>query len=72
LKDVAESVGGEVSEDIFMKVYEKAIGEGKNHEFLFIDLHKKPHHPIAFVNTLTRLSSQKTLIKMKKMNQLKK
>jgi len=48
LKDVAESVGGEVDSDTFMKVYEKAIGDGKNHEFLFIDLHKKPSHPSCF------------------------
>jgi hypothetical protein len=48
LKDIAESVGGEVDEDIFMKVYDKAIGDGKNHEFLFIDLHKKKEHPSCF------------------------
>ena len=48
LKDVAESVGGEVSEETFMKVYETAIGEGKNHEFLMIDLHKKKEHPSCF------------------------
>ena len=48
LKDVADSVGGEVDEETFIKVYEKAICEGKNHEFLFIDLHKKPHHPSCF------------------------
>ena len=48
LKDVAESVGGELDEDTFMKVYEKAICDGKDHEFLFIDLHKKPNHPSCF------------------------
>jgi hypothetical protein len=48
LKDVAESVAGEVSNDIFNKVYNQAIGEGNNHEFLFIDLHKKDSHPSMF------------------------
>ncbi len=48
LKDVADSVGGEISEDLFNKVYETAIGDGKNYEFLFIDLHKKKEHVSMF------------------------
>jgi hypothetical protein len=48
LDDVADSCGGEISKEQFIKVYEEAIGEGKNHEFLFIDLHKKPNHPSQF------------------------
>ena len=48
LKDVAESVGGEINEETFMKVYDEAIGEGKNYEFLLIDLHKKKEHPSMF------------------------
>jgi hypothetical protein len=43
LADVADSVGGEIDKDTFIKVYERAIGAGKNHEFLFIDLHPKKH-----------------------------
>jgi hypothetical protein len=43
LIDVADSVGGEIDKETFLKVYETAIGDGKNHEFLFVDLHpKKP------------------------------
>jgi hypothetical protein len=41
LEDVAESVAGEIDEETFYKVYEQAIGEGKNYEFLFIDFHPK-------------------------------
>ena len=48
LSDVAESVAGEISKETFMSVYNHAIGEGKNHEFLTIDLHKKPGHPSGF------------------------
>ena len=48
LKDVADSVGGEISEDLFNKVYDEAIGDGKNFEFLFIDLHKKKEHVSMF------------------------
>jgi hypothetical protein len=48
LKDVAESVAGEVSNDVFNKVYNQAIGDGNDHEFLFIDLHKKDNHPSMF------------------------
>lgn len=48
LKDIAESVAGEVSMDTFYKVYNQAIGDGKNHEFLFIDLNKKDTHPSMF------------------------
>ena len=48
LKDVAESVAGEVSSDIFNKVYNQAIGDGNDHEFLFIDLHPKKEHASMF------------------------
>ena len=48
LKDVADSVGGEISEDLFNKVYETAIGDGSNYPFLFIDLHKKKEHVSMF------------------------
>ena len=39
LKDIAESVSGEISEETFYKVYDTAIREP--YDFLFIDLHKK-------------------------------
>ncbi len=48
LKDLAESVAGEVDEDTFKKVYDLAIGDGSGHPFLFIDLHKKDTHPSMF------------------------
>lgn len=46
MKDVAESVSGEISEDIFNKVYDTAIREP--YDFLFIDLHPKKEHPSMF------------------------
>ena len=48
MKDVAESVSGEISEDIFNIVYDTAIGDGSDYPFLFIDLHKKKEHPSMF------------------------
>jgi hypothetical protein len=44
MKDVAESVSGEIDEELFNKVYDTAIGDGSNYPFLFIDLHKKKEH----------------------------
>ena len=41
LEDVAESVAGEIDQETFYKVYEEAIGEGHNYEFLFVDFHPK-------------------------------
>jgi len=48
MKDVAESVSGEIGEDVFNKVYDTSIGDGSNYPFLFIDLHKKKEHPSMF------------------------
>ena len=48
MKDVAESVSGEIGEDIFNRVYDTAIGDGSNYPFLFIDLHKKKEHVSMF------------------------
>ena len=48
LMDVSDSVVGEIDKDTFFKVYDHAIGDGQNHEFLFIDLHRKPNHPSMF------------------------
>lgn len=46
MKDVAESVSGEISEELFNKVYDTAIREP--YDFLLIDLHKKKEHPSMF------------------------
>ncbi len=46
MKDVAESVSGEIDEELFNKVYDTAIKEP--YDFLFIDLHKKKEHPSMF------------------------
>ena len=46
MKDIAESVSGEIDEELFNKVYDTAIKE--NYDFLFIDLHKKKEHPSMF------------------------
>ena len=43
LEDVAESVAGEIDKETFYKIYDKAIGDGNNYEFLFIDFHPKPN-----------------------------
>jgi hypothetical protein len=48
LKDIAESVGGEIGKERFLDVYNEAIGDGSGHPFLFIDLHKKPEQPSMF------------------------
>ena len=46
LKDIAESVSGEIGEEQFYKVYNFAIQEP--YDFLFIDLHRKPNHVSMF------------------------
>ena len=48
LMDIAESVMGEIDKETFMKVYTHAIDTGMNHEFLFIDLHRKSNHVSIF------------------------
>jgi len=48
MKDIYESVAGEIDEETFYNVYNKAIGNGENYPFLFIDFHKKPHQPSMF------------------------
>jgi hypothetical protein len=48
INDIAESCGGEISKETFIKVYDYAIETGGSHAFLFIDLHKKPNHPSMF------------------------
>ena len=48
LDDVADSCGGEVCKETFVKVYDYAIENGGSHPFLMIDLHRKPNHPSMF------------------------
>jgi len=48
LNDIADSCGGEISKETFIKVYDYAIETGGSHAFLFIDLHRKPSHPSMF------------------------
>jgi hypothetical protein len=52
LAEIADEVAGEVDKDTFMKVYENAIQ--KPFDFLFIDLHKKDHHPSMFRQNFDR------------------
>ena len=48
LLDVADSVAGEIDLEMFLTVYDEAIGDGLSHQFLTIDLGKKNHHPSCF------------------------
>ena len=48
LIDVSESVAGEIDQETFMDVYNEAIQDGENHQFLSIDLHRKNNHPSMF------------------------
>ena len=50
LQEIAEELAGEVEPEIFIKVYEAAIQD--KHDFLFVDLHRKPNHPSAFRRNL--------------------
>ena len=63
LQDVAESVGGEIDEETFYKVYNTAIGDGKNYEFLTIDLHPKKEHPSGFRKRLDEFIIPEELMK---------
>jgi len=50
LEDLSEAVSGEVSEEVFYRVYNQAIfgPHSDRHSFLMIDLNKKPNHPSMF------------------------
>ena len=50
LDEIAEEVAGEVSHRDFMKAYNAAIRD--EHDFLFIDLHRKKEHPSMFRRNL--------------------
>ena len=45
-QDIYSEVAGEIDFDTFKSVYDQATAG--DHNFLFIDLHKKPHHPSMF------------------------
>lgn len=51
LEEISEECSGEVSTETFLKVYEQATS-GDKHDFLFVDLHKKPNHPSMFRRNL--------------------
>lgn len=61
MKDVAESVSGEIDEQLFNKVYDTAIREP--YDFLFIDLHKKKEHPSMFRRRFDEFIIPEDLIK---------
>ncbi|MAO22225.1 MAG: hypothetical protein CMJ25_15870 [Phycisphaerae bacterium] len=63
MKDVAESVSGEIDEELFNKVYDTAIGDGTDYPFLFIDLHKKKEHVSMFRQRLDNFILTEDLIK---------
>lgn len=50
LEDLTEAVSGEISSDVFYRVYNEAIygANSDRHSFLMIDLAKKPNHPSMF------------------------
>ena len=48
LDDIADSCSGEIDKSQFLKVYNEAIGDGENHPFLFVDLHRKKSHSSNF------------------------
>jgi hypothetical protein len=50
LDEVAEELAGEVAPEVFFKVFKQAIHD--KHDFLFVDLHRKPNHPSAFRRNL--------------------
>ena len=50
LTEVAEELAGEVAPEVFFNVFNQAMRD--KHDFLFIDLHRKPNHPSAFRRNL--------------------
>ena len=50
LQEIAEELAGEVAPSVFFTVYNQAMRD--KHDFLFVDLHKKTHHPSAFRRNL--------------------
>lgn len=50
LDEVAEELAGEIAPEQFHKVYAQAMQD--KHDFLLVDLHRKPSHPSAFRRNL--------------------
>ncbi len=48
LKLISEEFSGEVSPEMFMKIYDYIMQDDNPHSMLFIDLHKKANHPSMF------------------------
>ena len=46
LEEISMECSGEVDPAVFHQVYQRATDEP--HAFLFVDLHKKDHHPSMF------------------------
>ena len=46
LQEIAEECSGEISPELFLKVYETAVQD--KHDFLYVDLHPGPTHPSGF------------------------
>ena len=51
LEEMAEECAGEVEPEVFKKVYEQCIRD--KHDFMFIDLNRKPCHPSMFRRNLS-------------------
>jgi hypothetical protein len=66
LKDIQQECSGEVPEDIFYKFYEYSTSEP--HGFLFIDFHKKEHHPSSFRKNFNEFLIPEELIVEEKNN----
>lgn len=47
LKQISESFSGEIDPEMFLELYELATKDNP-HDFLFVDLHKKPEQPSMF------------------------
>ena len=50
LDEISDECSGEISKQDFIKLYNAAMVD--KHSFLFIDLHRKPHHPSGFRRNL--------------------
>jgi len=59
LQNISQEVEGEVSQDQFFDVYEQAIQE--QHDFLFIDLHRKKQHPSMFRRNMNTFLQPKNI-----------
>jgi len=53
LKLISEEMAGSVSPENFMEVYDFIMEDENPHTMMFVDLHKKPHHPSMFRKNYT-------------------